>query len=895
MDQETKENNITYLEQDLLLQEKNAIQNNQSTGNQGTPKEDWDRIDEIPNHVDKINMLLIVGIAISFILLVIGLAVVIKNGLLYGLYLIIFSLFMTGVFTYGIFAFRWYQNKAAELSEKKHYKHPEELDTSAEYSYLNIFHFLLILFFICCLFVTIVCFGFQNYYLNPIRTAAMNQDSWKKAYGDITYDKNYNDAVLLLYIGGFCGLVLSIFSLTFMIISFCMLGSYKSWQTINEFLCIAIFIIGFILIYYAVYILRFRNLINLDKAMPDNFPIVLIVAGVFGILVSILGFIGNFLENKTLIKHFAIISIISAVILIITLVTSISSTVSFKDEYKCKDLLEDVGQTYAIEILKCDRKYTFVQNTLENMKCPKNRIVSAWDINLGINSDDQKETYGCLDAGCCSNAYEGANKNMKFISVYLIFMLMFTIAITVGAFLVLNQLPDKTQFGIFDMNIKWILLGLGFSTAVVILTVMVLIPEIHPSPFISHKVESSKYQGVPESSVIQVDSDKVNTRSAFLKQVVHNSTIITENKAPCGDKCLDVEYNFQLSSNDGVFTPNQTLLQNANITVFKNNPQGSGWIVEFTGNDKNLEDFSLYYNFVNNCPLFPASINVKVAAKAIPAKEQINSLTAPSFLENNSRRVLNLIQINSELNGVVAISVNATTVNVDKMTLGQTVNVLDKTINYSFVSNDKQIVTGRIVHINSLYALNNVWGASIKVTADEFPKCPSQNYNTNINGVFTTNGFYVAQKDAPIKYTFEIKAQGYLLFKQPVYIGGIGWEKIKDLGDTLIFSEIEIRDTYDLKTKLFDSLTNKPLQGVNVTIYKGILSFPNTENEKKSEMQNSNFISSENSLIHWNTTDIQGNFVFEKLPANKYTIVFEKKSYYREIKRNFIYFNYFRY
>ena len=890
MDQETKENNnITYLEQDLLLQEKNAIQNNQSSINQGTPKEDWDRIEKIPNHVDKINMLLIIGIAISFILLVIGLAVVIKNGSLYGLYLIIFSIFMCGVFTYGIFAFRWYQNKAAEMSEKKHYKFPEELDTSAEYSYLNIFHFLLILFFISCLFVTIVCFGFQNYYLNPIRTAGMNQDSWKKVYGDITYDEMYNDGELLLYIGGFSGVVLSVFSLTCMVISFCMLGSIKSWQTINEFLCIAIFIIGFIFIYYAVYFLRSRNLVNLDKAMPDNFPIVLIVAGVFGILVSIFGFVGNFLENKTLIKHFAILSIISAVILIITLVTSISSTVSFKDEYSCKDLLEDVGQVYALEILKCDRKYTFVQNTLENMKCPKYRIVGAWDINLGVNADDQKETYGCLDAGCCSNAYEAANKNMKFISVYIILMLLFTIAITVGAFWVHNQLPEKTQFGIFDRNIKWILLGIGFATAIIILIKMTLITEVDPSPFISHKVENSKYQGVPESSVIQVDSERVNRRSAFLKQVVHNSTIITENKAPCGDKCLDVEYYFELSSNEGVFTPNQKLLKNANVTVVKNNTQGSGWIVGFTGNEKNLQDFSLYYNFVYNCPLVPASIDIKVTAKAIPAKEPINYLT-PSFLENNSKRVLNLVQINSELNGVIAISVNATTVNVDKMTLGQIVNVLDKTINYSFVSNDKQAVTGRIVQINSVYSLNNVRGASIKVTADEFPKCPIQNYNTNINGVFTTNGFYVAQKDSPIKYTFEIKAQGYPLLKQPVFIGGIGWEKTKDLGDILIFSENEIRDTYDLKTKLFDSINNKPLQGVNVTIYKGIISFPNTENKKIYEMQNSNFITSENSLIHWNLTDNQGNFSFEKLPANKYTIVFEKNGYYREVKRNFYIF-----
>lgn len=882
MDQSTIDNNKTFFEQDLMLKDKFGILNNIDATQYGNSKEDWDRIEDVPSHVNRINIFLVIGIAISFILLAIGLSVLIKNGSIYGLYVTLFGILILGVFIYGIFALRWFQTKSMEFLEKEAFKQPEELDNSNEYAFLNIFYMLLMFFFICCLFVTIVCFGFQSYYLNPIRTAGMNQDTWRKFYGEQNYNDVYDNGVCLLYIGAISALVLGLFTMGILIICFRMIGPFRSWQTINEFVCIAIFIIGFVMIYYGVYCIRLENLAKIDKAMPECFPEVLIFAGIASICISILGFVGSYYENKKVIHVFAILSVISSVLLLTTFIASILISNSFTENYECKDLLDNIGQNYAIEMLDCDKKYLFIQDSIDNMQCPKDRIVNAWEVDLGLNSDQQSEYYGCLDIGCCSKTFHAAKKNLNFISVTSFLIFILTVLISIGAFYMNDQLPHKTQFGISNKNIKIVLIVVASTIAIIILTFMTLIPEVKPSPFLSKPVEKSNLQGVPESSVLQVDIQKLNRRSAFLKNVMHNNTIITENKAPCGENCLDVEYYYELSSNDGVFTANETLLQNANISIRVNEAKDNGWIVGFAGDDNNLEDFTKYFNFVNNCPLHPASIRVKVSAKAVENTTKDNS-SAPSFLEKKAKPTLNLIQIRNKQNEVVEVSVNATVVNVANMTLGETVDVLDKSVDYSFVSNKKQKVTGKVMERPDLFTIVPADKASIKVTADEFPNCPVKTYITNVDGTFTTDGFYVPQKDAPIKYTFDFSFNTYPNMKQSVFIGGIGQRKINNIGQVVFMSERITDETYDFKTKLFDSVTNKPLQGVNATLYTGLLILANSE-YTKGNPNYSNYTTNENKLISSSTTNEQGYFTFEKLPANKYTIVLEKEGYYREVK-----------
>lgn len=523
MDHSTDNNYKSLIEQDLMLPDNMAIQNNISMTDFNISKEDWNRINNVPNYVNKIYFFLVLGISISFILLVIGLAILIKNGTMYGVYLTLFSLFMFGILIYGILSLRWFQIKAEEISEKQNQSGPEELEKSTEYALMNVLYILLMLFFIICLFMTIICFAFQATYLNPIRTAAMNQTSWKKYYGDLKYDDVYGDSVSLFNIAGSTALVLSLFTLTGLFISFRMIGAYKSWQNINEFVCSGIFTLGFVMIYYGVYCLKYSSLINTNKSMPKSYPDALIIAGCASVLISVLGFVGTFLEKKKLVKVFAILSILSSILLLSIFILSILIGINFSQNYQCKDFLQYVSEDYAIETLGCDRKYSAVSKNSENMTCPKDRLVDAWDTSSGVIPITGGDSYGCLDSVCCSVIESSTQKNLSLISVFSFLMFSLTVIVSAGSFYVNEQYPHKTQFGISNKLVKWILFTVASIIALVVLILISLIPEIKFSSSNYNQVNLLQIQSQTHQSVEHIGNLLKKQGKAFLKNLKGNT------------------------------------------------------------------------------------------------------------------------------------------------------------------------------------------------------------------------------------------------------------------------------------------------------------------------------------------------------------------------------------
>ena len=522
MDYSANSNYKSLIEQDLMLPDNMAIQNNISMTDFNISKEDWNRIKNVPKYVDKLNFLFVIGISISFILLAIGLAILIKNGTLYGVFLTMFSLFMLGILIYGIFALRWYQIKTEEISEKQNQSGLEELEKCTEYALMSVLYIFLMLFFIICLFLTILCFAFQATYLNPIKIAAMNQNSWRKYYGDLKYNDVYRDSLDLLNIGGSTALVLSLFTLSGLFISFRMIGAYKSWQNINEFVCSGILTLGFLMIYYGVYCLKYSGLINSNKSMPKSYPEALIIAGCASVLISVLGIIGSFLEKKKLVKVFAILSIILSIFLLSVFISSILIGINFSQNYKCKDFLQYVSEDYAIETFGCDQKYSYVSRNSENMTCPKDRLVDAWDTSSGIIPITASSPYGCLDSVCCSVIENSTQKNLSLISVFSFFMFSLTVIISAGSFYVNQQSPHKTQFGISNKLVKWILLAVASVIALVILILISLIHEIKFSS-VYNQVNLLQIQEPTYKSVEHIGNILKQHSKSFLKNLKGNT------------------------------------------------------------------------------------------------------------------------------------------------------------------------------------------------------------------------------------------------------------------------------------------------------------------------------------------------------------------------------------
>jgi hypothetical protein len=889
-----KEDTIMQDETCLLPNDNKNIQNNSKDSSISDKKkgsfalekereENWKRLEDVPNHINTINLLLILGISIAIILFAIGLAILIKKGTFISIYLMMFSLLMMTVLVLAIYVVRWYQIKADECVQKKNKINPEQIDYTSEYSLMNIIHFLMMFFFILCLFMTVVFFGFQDYYLNPIRTAGMNQETWSKEYNTQKYSDVIGDNTLLWYVIAFTTLIISGFILASLIVSFKLIGAYRTWQTINEFFCITIFILGFVVLYYGVYCQKYRNFAKIDRGMPSWFPPTLIITAAITISLSILGFFGFFQENKSIINIFSYLSVFITAFTFTMFVSSAVFTSAFDTNVECKDLMDYFDQDFTMNNLGCTRKYMFVQNNLDNIQCPRDRIVSAWEVNASKNIEDQVDAYGCVDASCCSKTFHKSKKTLKFITLILFIFSIITTFITVGSFFMDHKLTQLGNFVAFNQNLKWLLVVIALFIVIILVAFTFLIPNPPASsPSTDAQVTKADNNKLTSSYVLPLDNNEIIS-TQFIQDIIQKNANITENKSNCTINCPNLQYYFELSSSNGVFSQNTAIISDANIKIINNSTLGNVSIIGFNGINKNLKDFGHYLNFIPNCPFMSSNVRIKVSATA-PTPAFIQKKI--SFMKSNN------IMIQAELKQpppssdatVTQANSDLYIINLSNIKPGQTVNILDKTVDTSLISKKTQIITGQVEGVgNSLTGvpLNKV---SVKITPIDNKNCPTMSYKTNANGLFSTDGLSVLLQDTPAKYLLEINQDGYYTVQKYVTIGGLGWESIQNLG-TITLIAINDKKLFDIKTKVFNSNDNLPLSSVKVYLYIGNIDFPNQklhDDEIKPQVNHTQV-----SPFLKTKTDSEGNFLFNNITSNQYTLVLNKDGYYREIHCKF--------
>ena len=92
---------------------------------------------------------------------------------------------------------------------------------------------------------------------------------------------------------------------------------------------------------------------------------------------------------------------------------------------KCNSLFKFISEDYLLKnkFNGCNSKYLFTTDTLDNIQCPKERIMINWERteNLYIKSDSNKNNYnddigiinqenkhiffGCINQSCCLQIY----------------------------------------------------------------------------------------------------------------------------------------------------------------------------------------------------------------------------------------------------------------------------------------------------------------------------------------------------------------------------------------------------------------------------------------------------------------------------------------------------------
>lgn len=632
---------------------------------------------KVPDERNCIFICLSVGIVLSVVLIILGVILNLKTTTLLGYGLIIFGGISLATFTYGYFANYYYLNLVREELKKDNFD-PEVLDQSIARNMFNLFLFLtmfLFIMFILSAFISFACQDKIKFYIKAIST---DKEKWIEIFGNLSYNTVMNKFEGVAIAGGILSLIFSCFLGIFLYYLFSILGVYRAWQTVIQFFCLIFFIIGCLLLYFSVYLFKYREVSQIEKAVPIWLPPVLITLAVISIILSILGFIGGNLEKKELLNPFMWSCIAFSALIVICAISFFTFSGKFQElfENKCYALMDIINQDYLIKYIECENKYVFTTDKFEDIACPKNRIANFWEINLNKNIEDHKDSYGCLNKSCCYTFYNFIKEHIDYVGISALLLMIVTVFQIIGSYYMTKQLEEGHEI---ESNNKKTIYG-SIIIAIIILIVLTILlanvpssPNTSPTSNIKIEKEPLKNTVLPEQSILivspDIDSEIKNNEDIdeeskkekeeamikienerklqenIIKNEVKSETVIEENKKECKDNCLKVKYTYKLSSNDGSFKLSPKF-EELNLKLNEGSEvDNHGRLKSLSFNtDINIESFTDVLEYEPYCRLKKNYIDLRVDAEAYNP----NSKERTTNSNNNNNETGSLIQLSSK-------------------------------------------------------------------------------------------------------------------------------------------------------------------------------------------------------------------------------------------------------
>jgi len=429
--------------------------------------------------------------------------------------------------------------------------------------------------------------------------------------------------------------------------------------------------------------------------------------------------------------------------------------------------------------------------------------------------------------------------------------------------------------------------------AVIVLIMSSLLPE-------KPKTDNERYNEVTPSNnsnavINPLFINKINITneaSAEKKNITNdiNKSSKIEEKNDCKiTGCPVIKYFYELSSKEGKFLRNTTFnYASNNITITEENLINNTipYFVNFNGNVANLNGYTEYFIYDHVCPLLPAKINVKIYAKAF-APQPPKKLRNLAFLDQTE----NENKINLVINGKnklrflqspnTTLEIKPILVDVSNMKVNDTKEILNKEFDFSFVSNSTQTAVGSIKEVISLSKNIPLNETKITIQNLDFAQCEKQILTTNGKGEFASGPFYVFNDDIKTEFLIKIEApaeKNLTTLQTKFVVGGFGYSKTIDFGEILLWSQ-KMSEKVQFRGLTLDSLANKPLAGVKVSLFLGYLS-------ENNDLLNPTMIpatnSEENKLLTLGQSNTEGIYMFSELSPGRYTFVLEKENHYIE-------------
>jgi len=889
----------------------------------------------------------IAGAIFSFLIALFGIILAFKAGTSFSMYFIAFGIISMLIFCFGIWAIYKYIKFVNEHGV-------ETADQSDEREILNLFIYLIIILLFAFFILAIGSLAYQKEVRSYIKSYSRNETEWMKIFGTFTYTDLHNYLKTTLVCLGIFSIIMILLIMSIIIFSFKILDPYRFIQTLVQFFCLIFFIFGALILYIAIYLNRYKDIVsNESGTIPGWVPVVLFGFSIISIIIAIGGYWSIQKESSIYIGIFCIVTSIFTLIILCGSIYAILYSGKFEEVFSnnCKSIMNIVSEDFLKKYAGCSRKYIEEPQTFIPMDCPKDRILIAWDIKLkkmaemkgfSIQQLNNEENYiydisddsinnkvipvknsttssnsttsivddhfGCYDSICCTKVYNSLASKANYMKIISIFLLITGLICAIGSYKVYYDLANDLQQAGEARKKNYlgnaVVILLFIAVLIVIILAIVNLPKkprIDPADDVEEN--ASQNNTINFNLIIKSDLNKTTLEEIdIIKREIKNNTKINEKK-DCGDKCPVVRYNFELSSKDGIFKRSQTA-DFTNIIMKIEEKQGDNYVVKFESGPKTLQNFNEYFQFVHNCPMLPSHINIKVNGEVFAPSTSFIQKKIRTISKKNSKSMdpdpqnsLNITRNDSSINTVIN---TAQTIDYSKLIIGDKFTVLNYNIDYSFVTKEFQVIQGKVIKRLDAQSTTAIQGAQITIKSLDFGQCSSIQITTDQNGNFKSPPIYFFNEGMKTKVSIEITLRDFNTYKNTIITGGIGAPKIIDLGIIELWSSALLELT-NISSNVINSIDNKFLAGVTVKAYEGYVTFDNEVSIDSS--QSSGFLtgntngqnasadqSGSKSYYKMTMTNVDGFYEFKDLPTNFYTFVFEKPGFYREIISNLLYF-----
>jgi len=796
-----------------------------------------------------------------------------------------------------------YKNKVLLAIKKK--EDPEKIIHSNTRKNLLLIIYFLIIAFNYYQVVLLVNTSFLNNNKLSIRGKGYDINQWLEFFSGKNYDeilKMFEKTNIGFLIVNWLNQILLLFILIFKMV---LIFNYRIGRSIIQILCILAIQAGIVQIYLSIYCYKFRDVtslegIRLSWATPGTLS-----NGSIAIFLGIFGFYAFFMEDKKKIYIFQLICFCQ-IILLAVFAGGLSAIGDKLYNYKhatCNTLFKFISEEYLLrnKLNRCTSKYLFKTETLNNIQCPKDRIMINWerteksyenldpkdDIFKEMNQEDEDSNiiyFGCINQSCCLQVYFDIKNKFDFLLILCIHLITYFIFIIIISCYINYKIKTNLDEEILE---KKSLLFVGILT---IFLYIIVLPYIFTLPKSSNQsvlnnIDNNK---VSESLSI-IDKDLTIIEKESLYQITNNTFNSVKNDLINNFKYNIVynftnknDYKYELSYYEYMFSSSDL-----NIIINKKFDQLSQYDYNYYSFD-NLTKILIFKSKTN---LINEILNCFDLVPYHPLKNKIllNVDIKASFIRNENKNDI----LNNNNNGFQNIIITEENINEKNNDL-LLITIINKELDFSIMYKDNLFyLKGNIIDDNGK-SLINIYNYYYNNT-------PIYSVKTDINGYFLIGPLYRIANNKSIYYlNIEITKITNNNDQSDI-------EKYDEDGNYCKYYDLLKISQFEFHTNKFYSLNdiylpkyeegsiditgkvikydedNEPLSEVYIKVfYEEQINIVNELIENNPDSINTNDL--DDLSISKTITDKNGNYSFNIKKSGQYMIVFIKNEYF--IERN---------